>query len=77
MSNRFSSIRFWAFMIQWWIIILFGILVIIFPKIISWIVGISFVLAGLNAIAYGFKFKEERKAKVQDYEEIEIEEIKN
>jgi len=74
MSGRFSSVRFWAFMIQWWIIILFGISVIIFPKIVSWIVGFSFILAGLNAIVYGFRFKEKRTVKVQDYEEVELKE---
>ncbi len=73
MSNRLKSVKFWAYIIQWWIIMLFGILVIIFPKIVSWIVWLSFILAGLNAIAYGFRFKEERKVKVQDYEEVEIE----
>gem|GEM_PF-2684897 len=48
-------------------------MVIIFPKIVSWIVGLSFILAGLNAIAFGFTFKEKRTAKVQEYEEVEVE----
>ena len=40
-----------------WLSILFGVLVILLPQLLGWLVGGFFIIIGINLIAFGWNVK--------------------